>query len=248
MFSLKTRSPKSSSGSCSASEMVSRASQVGPKTEQISRGAALEGLQMILAVVEDDAGERVVDAVVDVVAAFAVAEGLADHLGDRRCRRWPPGTAPARPGSRCASGKSRSNSALSVLARSSKGLDVLIVGGGKAAADVQQVQLSKPRSRASWKIARGQVQGLHEVLEVGGLAADVEAQPLDDQAGVGGGSIRSTASPGAAPNFDDSSTMAPVLGTWIRSTSPACGRVLAAPSRSPPGCRRSPAACSGPTP
>ena len=28
---------------------------------------------------------------------------------------------------------------------------------------------------------------------------------------------------GMAPNFDDNSTIAPVLGTRIRSTSPACG-------------------------
>ena len=35
--------------------------------------------------------------------------------------------------------------------------------------------------------------------------------------------IKSTASPGEAPNFDDSSTIAPVLGTFRRSARPACG-------------------------
>ncbi len=36
-------------------------------------------------------------------------------------------------------------------------------------------------------------------------------------------SIRSTASPGSQPNFEDSSTIEPVFGTRSRSTSPACG-------------------------
>ena len=48
------------------------------------RRPLLERLEVVLAVVEDDAGEGVVDAVVEVVAAFAVAAGLADHLGDGR--------------------------------------------------------------------------------------------------------------------------------------------------------------------
>ena len=49
-----------------------------PEDRADLRRPALEGLQVVLAMVEDDAGEGVVDAVVDVVAAFAVA--------DRRCR------------------------------------------------------------------------------------------------------------------------------------------------------------------
>ena len=35
--------------------------------------------------------------------------------------------------------------------------------------------------------------------------------------------IRSTAWPGSAPNFEDSSTIAPVFGTLMRNTMPACG-------------------------
>ena len=38
MFSLYTKSPSSRSGKASASETVSSASQVGPKTEQICVG------------------------------------------------------------------------------------------------------------------------------------------------------------------------------------------------------------------
>ena len=44
--------------------------------------------------VEDDAREGVIDAVVDVVAAFAVADRLADHLDHDRAGRGhqePPG-------------------------------------------------------------------------------------------------------------------------------------------------------------
>ena len=48
------------------------------------RRALLEGLDVVLAVVEDDAGEGVVHAVVDVVALLAVAHGLADDLGHQR--------------------------------------------------------------------------------------------------------------------------------------------------------------------
>ncbi len=84
MFSLYTKSPSSSSGSCSASEIVSRASQVGPKTALDLRGPLFEGVDRIMDVVEDHARVSVVHAVVDVVALLAVAHRFADHRGDRR--------------------------------------------------------------------------------------------------------------------------------------------------------------------
>ena len=53
-----------SRASSSARLMVSRASHVGPNTEQICVGAVLEALERILTVVENHAAERVIDAVV----------------------------------------------------------------------------------------------------------------------------------------------------------------------------------------
>ena len=52
--------------------------------------AVLERLDRVGAVVEDDPREGVVDAVIDIVAGLAVADGLADDLGDERRRHWPP--------------------------------------------------------------------------------------------------------------------------------------------------------------
>jgi len=47
-----------------------------------------EGFEVVLAVIEDNAGEGVIDAVIDVIAEFAVAHGLADDLRNRHrsCR------------------------------------------------------------------------------------------------------------------------------------------------------------------
>ena len=44
--------------------------------------AALEGFEVVLAMIEDDAREGVVNPVVNVIAGLAVAAGLADDLGD----------------------------------------------------------------------------------------------------------------------------------------------------------------------
>ena len=51
----------------------------------------------------------------------------------------------------------------------------------------RMLSLSKPRRAASWKMPAARLQGLHEVVVIGRLAADVEAQPLDHQPGVEGG-------------------------------------------------------------
>ena len=128
--------------------MVSRASQVGPKTEQICRRPFLERLQVVLAVVEDDAGERVIHAVVDVVAAFAVAAGLADHLGHERGGGGHQ--EPARLGQDLdVLGEQPVEFGVDPPGQRLERLDLLVVGGGKAAADVEQLQLV---SRAVWPL------------------------------------------------------------------------------------------------
>ena len=164
---------------------MSRASQVGPKTEQICCRAVLEGLEVVLAVVEDDAGEGVVHAVVDVVAALAVADGLADHLGHQRGGGGHQ--EPARLGEDFDVLREEPvELGVDASGQLAKRLTLAVVGGGEAAADVEQFQLVAALLGLV-EDARRQVQGLHVVLEIGGLAADVEAQPLDDQPGVVGG-------------------------------------------------------------
>ena len=110
------------------------------------------------------------------------------------------------------------------LASSRNGLTRGVVGRGKAAADVEQVHLGVAAVAGLLEDVRGQVDGGDVVLEIRRLAADVEAEALDDQARP----CRPPGSgppprPGDAPNLDDSSTIAPVLGTFSRSASPACG-------------------------
>src|SRR5208283_3744 len=46
------------------------------------RRTALEGLEVVVAMVEDDAGEGVIDAVVDIVTELPIAHGLAEYPGD----------------------------------------------------------------------------------------------------------------------------------------------------------------------
>ena len=73
-----------------------------------------------------------------------------------------------------------------LLASSSEGLHVGVVGRGEAAADVEDLDLGVAAVPGLLEDAGGQVQGLHVVVEVGALAAHVEAQALDHQAGVEG--------------------------------------------------------------
>ena len=59
-------------------------------------------------------------------------------------------------------------------------LHVRVIGHREAAADIQDLDLAAARSRL-FHHRRGDVQGLHEVVEIGALAAHVEAQPLHHQ-------------------------------------------------------------------
>ena len=58
---------------------------------------------------------------------------------------------------------------------------MLVVGRGETAADVEDLDLV-PALAAFLHHRGGDVERLDEVLEVGALAADVEAQALDHQA------------------------------------------------------------------
>ena len=64
--------------------MVSSASHVGPKTEQICVGAFLKLFNGYWAVVKDHAAESLIDTIIQVVAKLAAADRLADDLSHRR--------------------------------------------------------------------------------------------------------------------------------------------------------------------
>ena len=86
-----------------------------------------------------------------------------------------------RPGSaRISIGREKrwSNSALIVWAKPLKCGDDVIVVGGEAATDVEDLDLEAARPGLWRRCPSRQVQGLDVVLDVGALAADVEAQPL----------------------------------------------------------------------
>jgi len=88
---------------------------------------------------------------------------------------------------------------------------------------MSRILISCPRDLASFINRSGHIQRLDEILEIGALAADVKTEALDHQASLNAATIKSTASPGSQPNFEESSTMEPVLGTRNRRTTPACG-------------------------
>jgi len=148
------------------------------------RCAPLERLHVVRAMVEDHPGERVVDPVVHVVAEFVVAERLADDLRDGggggrdekpprlgedldRCREQPVDLVVDLPRQ---VGELRHG---------------VVVVGRESTADVEQFQ-REPAARRLGEHAGAKMQRLDVVFRIGALAADVEAQALDDQTGIVG--------------------------------------------------------------
>ena len=111
--------------------------------------AFFERLQVILAMVEDDAAERVVNAVVDVVARSAVAHGLADDAGDAGCGAGDE--EPSRLGENLdVGGKQPVNLGVDDAGQFGEWPDVFVVGRGKTAADVEDLDFvtARPWTRA----------------------------------------------------------------------------------------------------
>ena len=136
------------------------------------RRSVFEGLDAVLAMVEYDAGKRVVYAVVDIIAALAVALGLADYFGHQRGGRShqePAGLGQDFDIFR----KEAVEFGINAFGQFPKGLHAAVIPCGKAAADIQQLQVVAALL-GFFKNARRQVQGLHVVFKVGGLTADVE--------------------------------------------------------------------------
>jgi hypothetical protein len=95
------------------------------------RRAFLERLQVIMAVVENDAGEGVIHAVVDVVAEFAVAHGLADDFRDGGRGGRAEGNGPARRESDVIFGNKPVQLAVDDLGQFAERLDESSYGAGK---------------------------------------------------------------------------------------------------------------------
>src|SRR4029077_16356548 len=134
-------------------------------------------LERILAVVENHSAERMVDAVVQVVAELPAAHGLADDLSNGRRGGSHEETAGLRENldrMRKEAVQFRIDGARELV----EGRDRVVVVRREASADVEDLELDAARQGVG-EDARGQLQRLDVVLDVGALAPDVEAQSLD---------------------------------------------------------------------
>src|SRR6202040_3154275 len=140
------------------------------------RLALLERLQMVLAMIENDAAESVINAVVDVIAAFAVAHRFADHAGHRSGRGRHEETPRLREYFDVRR-KQPVDLGVDLPREQTEGVDMLVVRRGKTAADVQNLDFVSARLRLAHH-RRGDLERLHEILEVRALAPHMEAESL----------------------------------------------------------------------
>ena len=134
---------------------------------------------MILAVVENDARESMINAVVDVVAGFPVPHGLADDArdghggsGDEKAARLGENLNVLR--------EQPADLGIDLFRQPTERLHVFVVVRRETAADVEDLDFVPARLRFAHHRG-GHVERLHEILEVRALAADVEAQAFHDQ-------------------------------------------------------------------
>ena len=147
------------------------------------RSAFLERFQVIMAVVKNHAGERVIHAVVDVVAKFPVAHGLADDFGNGG--RGGGAEETPRLGENLHAGRFRKQAiqfAVDDLGEFAERLDARIIWRGETAADVQQVHLGVAAILRLLENVRRQRDGLDVIFKIRRLAADMKADALDGQA------------------------------------------------------------------
>ena len=195
--------------------------------------------------VENDAGKGVIHAVVDVVAAFAVALGLADHLGHQRGGGGHE--EPARLGENFDIFREQPvQFGIDAFGQFLERLDSAVIRSGKSAADIEQFQIVAALF-GFFKNARREVQRLHVVFEIGCLAADVEAKPFDDQAGFMGGLDQFDGLARVGPELRRQFDHRPGVGHADPQSQPGVRGVLANFCRSPRNCRKSPAVCIDPT-
>src|SRR5437773_4967261 len=99
---------------------------------------------MVLAMVEDDAAKSVINAVVDVIAAFPIAHGFSDDSCHRRSRGGHE--KPPRLGQDFDIFREQSsNFDIYLLGQRAERFDMLIVWRGKSAADVEDLDFMAAR-------------------------------------------------------------------------------------------------------
>src|SRR5262249_38046830 len=139
-----------------------------------------ERLHGILAVVKDDPRVGVVDTVIDVVAGLAIAHGLADYGSNTRAA--DRGKKAARLGENLDVLREEPlDLAVDHLGEFGEWPNTRSVGRRAAAADVEQVHLRVAAVAGLLEDVGGEVQRLNVVLEIGGLASDMEADALDGE-------------------------------------------------------------------
>src|ERR1043165_2396492 len=120
-----------------------------------------------------------IHAVVNVVARLAVAHRLADDPGDGG-RGGGDEESPGLGENLDVPVEQAVNLGIDDARQFAKRFDVLVVGGGKAAAHVENLDLVAALA-ALLHDGGGGVERLDKILEVRALAADVETQALDDE-------------------------------------------------------------------
>src|SRR5258708_28636736 len=119
---------------------------------------------MILAMVENNAAERMIDAVVDVVAGFAVPHGFANDPGDGSGRgrdQEPAGLSKDLD----VFGEQTVNLCIDFLCQGAERLDVAVVRRREPAANIEDFDF--PAARLSLaEDGGGNLEGLDKVLEI----------------------------------------------------------------------------------
>src|SRR5207237_1445683 len=143
------------------------------------RGALFEGLEVVLAMIEDNPGKSVINTIVDVVARFAFAPRFADDFCDGRGGGRNNET-PRFSEDLNIRGKEAIDFRIDLPGESPNRFDVRIVSRRKAAPDINNLDLMAAFPGLLHN-GGGKIEGLDEVFEVGALAAHVKANPFDDQ-------------------------------------------------------------------
>lgn len=142
--------------------------------------AFFKRLQVILAMVENDAAKGVVDTIVDVIARFAIADGPADDAGERG--RSGGDEESARFGKDLdILWKQSVDLSIDLFGEGTEWFYVFIVGRRKAATDIENFDFVSARF-GFVHYRGGDVECLNEILEIGALAPDVEAETFVDKA------------------------------------------------------------------
>src|SRR5262249_38819640 len=127
--------------------------------------------------IKNNPAERVVNAVINIIAALPFAHGFADDARNRSRRRRHQKTS--RLGKDLNILREQSlNLRVNFLRKLAEWLHVLVVMRRETAADIENLELVSARP-GFLHHRRGDIQRLHKVLKIRALATDVKTQSLD---------------------------------------------------------------------